>query len=100
LGFVLCDATSPARRHAALEAVGRCEQSARQGGYQPIELEALLIRSALLGELGVDASAPRSAAGEMATRLGAIGTKRDVCRVLKRVLHAPTAGCGDGTILS
>jgi hypothetical protein len=60
-------------------------------------LEALLIRSALLDTLGVDASAARSAAAEMATRLSAMGTKRDVCRVLKRLLHAPTAGYGDSS---
>jgi class 3 adenylate cyclase/tetratricopeptide (TPR) repeat protein len=100
LGFVLCDATSPSKRHAALEAVGRCEQSARQGGYQPIELEALLIRSALLGVLELNASSARDAAGEMTTRLAARGTKRDVCRVIERLLRAPTAGCGDGSILS
>ncbi|KRQ10267.1 hypothetical protein AOQ71_20110 [Bradyrhizobium manausense] len=100
LGFVLCDATSPSKLHTALEAVSRCEQSARQGGYQPIELEALLIRSALLGKLGVNASGVRSAAAEMATRLGAIGTKRDVCRLLKRLLHVPTVDCGDDSILS
>jgi hypothetical protein len=100
LGFVLCDASYPFKRHAALEAVGRWEQSARQGGYQPVELEALLIRSALLDALGVNASAARSAAGEMVTRLGAIGTKRDVCRVLDRLLRVPTAGCGNGPIMS
>jgi hypothetical protein len=100
LGFVLCDAASGSKRHAALEAVGRCEQIARQGGYQPIELEALLIKSALLVALGDNASAARSAAGEMATRLGAFGTKRDVCRVLERLLRAPTADCGDGSNLS
>jgi tetratricopeptide (TPR) repeat protein len=92
LGFVLCDAASPSSRRAALEVAGRCEQSARQGGYQPLELEALLVRSALLGTLEGNASPVRSAAEEMATRLGAAGTRRDVCRVLERLLHAPTEG--------
>jgi class 3 adenylate cyclase/tetratricopeptide (TPR) repeat protein len=95
LGFVLCDAASPLKREAALEAVIRSEHISRQGGYQPLELEALLIRCALLDALGEDFSASRAAAERMVVRIGAVGTKRDVCRILARILgKAPSAICG------
>ena len=88
LGLVLCDAASPSQRHAAAEALRHCEQSARQGGYQPLELEALLIKSALLAALGEDFSASLKAAEQLTARTHAIGTRRDVCRMLTRVLGA------------
>src|SRR5262249_997541 len=94
LGLVLCDAASPLKRKAALEAAIRSEQSSRQGGYQPLELEALLIGGALRDALGEDFSASRSAAERMVLRTGAVGTKRDVCRMLARVLgKVPSAVC-------
>jgi hypothetical protein len=94
IGLVACDAASPLKRKAALEAVIRCEQSSRQGGYQPLELESLLIGSALLDALGEDFSAVRAAAERMVARIGAVGTKRDVCRMLTRVLgKVPSAVC-------
>jgi class 3 adenylate cyclase/tetratricopeptide (TPR) repeat protein len=98
LGSVLCDAASPLKRKAALDAAIRGEQISRQGGYQPLELEALLIGGALLDALGEDFSASRAAAERMVVRTGAIGTKRDVCRILARVLgKVPSAVCeGDG----
>jgi hypothetical protein len=99
LGLVLCIAASPIGRSAALEAVRRCEQSSRQGGYQPLELEALLIKSALLGGSGEDSSASRKAAEHMVARTAAVGTERDVCRMLARVLPPATDG-GDVSILS
>jgi tetratricopeptide (TPR) repeat protein len=86
LGLVLCDAASPLKRKGAVEAAVRIEQSSRQGGYQPLELEALLIGSALLNALGEDFSASRAAAEHMVARIGAVGTKREVCRMLTRVL--------------
>jgi tetratricopeptide (TPR) repeat protein len=92
LGLVLCVAASPVGRNAALEAVCRCEQSSRQGGYQPLELEALLIKSALLDASGEDSSASRKAAEHMMARTGAVGTERDVCRMLRRVLPPGTGG--------
>jgi class 3 adenylate cyclase/tetratricopeptide (TPR) repeat protein len=97
LGLVLCAAASPIGRDAALEAVGRCEQSSRQGGYHPLELEALLIKGALLSASGEDSSASRKAAEQMAARIGAVGTERDVCRMLARVLP-PAADGGDGSV--
>ena len=99
LGLVLCLAASPDGRDAALEAVRRCEQSSRQGGYLPLELEALLIKSALLGASGEDSSAARKAAEDMAARMGAVGTERDVRRMLARVFP-PAADAGDLSILS
>jgi len=95
LGSVLCDAASPLKRKAALEAAIRSEQSSRQGGYQPLELEALLIGGALLDALGEDFSVSRAAAERLVARIGAVGTKRDVCRMLARVLgKVPSAVCG------
>jgi tetratricopeptide (TPR) repeat protein len=86
LGLVLCEAASRSRRRAAMEMVRRCEQSARQGGYQPLELEALLIRAALASAAGEDSAAAQRAAEQIATRVGAVGTKREVSRMLSRVL--------------
>ncbi|MBR1238422.1 AAA family ATPase [Bradyrhizobium sp. AUGA SZCCT0182] len=93
LGLVLCDAASPLKRKTALEAAVRIEQSSRQGGYQPLELEALLVGGALLDALGEDFSASQAAAERMVARTGAFGTERDVCRMLARVLgKAPVCG--------
>ena len=95
VGLVLCDAASPLKRKAALEAAIRSEQVSRQGGYQPLELEALLIGGALLDALGEDFSASRAAAERLVARIGAVGTKRDVCRMLARVLgKVPLTVCG------
>ena len=92
LGLALCAAASPKERSAALEAARRCEQSSRQGGYQPLELEALLVKTALLDSLGEDSSASRKAAEQMTARIGAVGTERDVCRMLARILAPATDG--------
>jgi hypothetical protein len=54
-------------------------------------LEALLVKTALLDALGEDSSISRKAAEQMAARIGAVGTERDVCRMLARVL-APATG--------
>lgn len=97
LGLVLCMAASPIGRDAALEAVRRCEQSCRQGGYQPLELEALLIKAALLGGSGDDFVASRNAAEQLAARIGAVGTERDVRRMLARILP-PAADIADNSI--
>ena len=99
LGLALCIAAAPAGRHIALEAVRRCEQSSRQGGYQPLELEALLIKSALLGASGEDYAASQKAAEQMAARIGAVGTERDVRRMLARILPSAADG-GDVSIFS
>lgn len=95
LGSVLCDAASPLKRKGALEATIRIEQSSRQGGYQPLELEALLVRRALLDALGEDFSESLAAAERVVMRTDAAGTKRDFCRMLARVFgKVPTAVCG------
>ncbi len=87
LYLALCDVASPSERAAALETVRRCEQSARQGGYQPLELEALLIQSALLSATGQNCAEARSASEKLVRATGAAGTKRDLLRILERILH-------------
>ncbi|QQO14774.1 AAA family ATPase [Bradyrhizobium diazoefficiens] len=86
LGLALCEATEPTKRISALDVLSRCEQIARQGGYQPLELEALLIKGRLLSLLGQDCAAVRSASEELLLRTGAVGTKREVGRALDLVL--------------
>ncbi|WP_311982480.1 AAA family ATPase [Bradyrhizobium japonicum] len=99
LGLVLCDATFALKLEAALEATIYIEHSCRQGGYQPLELEALLIKGALLEALGEDATACRTAAERMVTLIGAFGIKRDVCRMLARVFGKETSNVlGDDSI--
>lgn len=87
LGLALCDAAFPLQRAAALEAMRRCEESARQGGYRPLELEALLCSSAILSALGKDFSTAEAAAEQLATCMRAAGTKRDVSRMIVRLLQ-------------
>lgn len=98
LGLVLCDAAFPLKRNAALAALHHCEHSARQGGYQPLELEALLIRTALLRALGENHSACQRAAELLAERTGADGTKRDVRRMLERILSPFPSSAQGGDI--
>ena len=86
LGLVLCDVDSLSDRTAALEAVRRCEHIVRQGGYRPLELEALLIRYVLLDAMGRDCTEPRNAAEELVKNTGAAGTKRDLLRLLGRIM--------------
>lgn len=87
LGLALCEAASPTQRNVAIEMVCRCEQSAQQSGYQPLELEALLIKSALNSTLGVESSADRNKAQQIAKQIGALGTQREVRRTLSMVLE-------------
>ncbi|TFV68865.1 ATPase [Bradyrhizobium frederickii] len=86
LGLALCEAASTTQRNVAIEMVCRCEQSAQQSGYQPLELEALLIKSALNSPSGVESSADRNRAEQIAKQIGALGTQREVHRTLSRVL--------------
>jgi tetratricopeptide (TPR) repeat protein len=90
LGLVLCDVASSSERMAALDAVRRCEQSARQAGYQPLELEALLIQSALLSAMEQNSAEARSASEELVRATGAAGTKRELHRILEHILHHPS----------
>jgi class 3 adenylate cyclase len=89
LGLVLCDLANGSEHTKALESVLRCEQIARQGGYRPLELEALIIRHALLDAIGLDGVEARSASEALVTATGANGSKRDLLRLLDRVLHLP-----------
>ncbi|WP_426421773.1 ATP-binding protein [Bradyrhizobium genosp. A] len=89
LGFTLCDLATGSQQHTAAEAITRCEQHARQGGYQPVELEALVIKAALFEHLGMDATHVRNAAWELTKSLAAIGTQRDVSRIVARLLRTP-----------
>nr|WP_283828706.1 AAA family ATPase [Bradyrhizobium diazoefficiens] len=86
-GLALCDAITPAKRVLALEQVYRCEQYARQSGYKPLELEALLIRAALMRSLGQDFTLLQKASEELVLRTGALGTQHDIARLLTRVLQ-------------
>ena len=67
LGLVLCDLANGSEHTKALELVLRCEQIARQGGYRPLELEALIIRHALLDAIGLDGVEARSASEALVT---------------------------------
>jgi class 3 adenylate cyclase/tetratricopeptide (TPR) repeat protein len=89
LGLALCDVASLSERTPALEAVHRCEQIARQGGYRPLELEALLIRCALLTATGQDCAEALVASEELVKATKAAGTKRDLLRLIERLLDRP-----------
>lgn len=87
LGVVLCDIACPSKRTEALDGLRSCAQSARQGGYQPLELEALLIRDALRHETGQDGGGIQGTSEELLRATAAAGTKRDLQRLLSRILH-------------
>jgi tetratricopeptide (TPR) repeat protein len=87
IGLALCDASSQAGRSAALEAVSRCEQTARQEGFQALELEALLIKTALLRVMGRKEWVRwQTAAEQIAVRVRSGGMQRDLSRLLAQLV--------------
>lgn len=76
---VLCDAMSGMPCGEGLSAIQARVQVARQHGYEPLELEGLLLEGALHEAAGDMESAPLCAkrAAEVADRIGAAGTFRD-----------------------
>jgi class 3 adenylate cyclase/tetratricopeptide (TPR) repeat protein len=92
MGLALCDAASSAGRSSALERVRRCEQTAQQLGYEPIQLEALHIESALRHAMNDEGWLPtRMAAERIVKQLGAEGLQREIVHVLARTI-SPDVG--------
>ena len=91
LGRSLCDALSRSGLASALETLNRCLLSARQAGYRPVELEALLVKRALLQSRD-EFDALCNSVDHLVADMDAVGTLRDTSRMLKRLFHSATPG--------
>jgi class 3 adenylate cyclase len=72
---------APQARAQGLTEVRSLISTARQEGFDPLVLEALLVEAAL------DTSIGDAAAQEVATRTGAVGTMQDIREYLGRLIH-------------
>ncbi|WP_354126085.1 AAA family ATPase [Bradyrhizobium sp. RT9b] len=90
--LALASALDTKAKSGALRAAQAVTQVARQQGYDPLELEALLLCSALHRQAGDTAHGTRCAeqAEEIAARTGAQGTLQDFTRYLGQLLEGST----------
>lgn len=90
--LALAGALDAKARGGALQAAQAVTQVARQQGYDPLELEALLLCSVLHRQAGDTAHGARCAeqAEEIAARTGAQGTLKDFTGYLARLLEGAT----------
>ncbi|MCS3929173.1 class 3 adenylate cyclase/tetratricopeptide (TPR) repeat protein [Bradyrhizobium elkanii] len=84
----LADAVEPGGHDSAMQGVMALTQAARQQGYRPLELEALLLESALHRQAGdIDNSIRCSESAEgIAAMIGAKGTLRDFRKHLDQLV--------------
>jgi class 3 adenylate cyclase/tetratricopeptide (TPR) repeat protein len=87
--LALADALDAKRRSGALQAAQALKRVARQQGYHPLELEALLLCSVLHRQEGEKDQSVRCAeqAEEIAGHMGAQGTLRDFTKYLGQLLE-------------